>query len=230
MFAERAAKRERRPKRARAMVEDEMPSAGQRYCISTQKYCISTQKYYTVNSITKLICVSVQEPIRKQEKEAGSLCLTKSWPTPAARLWNTTELGETATCLSPACLSWPACLSPINCLSAHLSACHLCLITDLPSVTGSVSVWTGSVLAAPGKSYLLSLSVTHVDLKQSWDCLRSVLSIRFKKKWEPRWPPRAEAFLLSFNCKSYFVLFIEDLNKAVQNCVCSLFCAASVEL
>lgn len=61
MFAERAAKRERRPKRARAMVEDEMQSAGQRYYISIQKY-------YTVNSIIKLICVSVQEPIRKQEK------------------------------------------------------------------------------------------------------------------------------------------------------------------
>lgn len=34
MFAERAAKRERRPKRARAMVEEEMPSAGQR-CYSS---------------------------------------------------------------------------------------------------------------------------------------------------------------------------------------------------
>lgn len=71
MFAERAAKRERRPKRARAMVEDETPSAGQRYYISVQKY-------YTVNSINTLICVSVQEPIRKQEKWAGSLCLIKS--------------------------------------------------------------------------------------------------------------------------------------------------------
>lgn len=35
MFAERAAKRERRPKRARAMVEEETPSAGQRYYTKT---------------------------------------------------------------------------------------------------------------------------------------------------------------------------------------------------
>ncbi|KAI3369663.1 hypothetical protein L3Q82_024500 [Scortum barcoo] len=34
MFAERAAKRERRPKRARAMVEDELPSTGQKYYIT----------------------------------------------------------------------------------------------------------------------------------------------------------------------------------------------------
>uniref|UniRef100_A0A8C4I0S8 RNA helicase n=1 Tax=Dicentrarchus labrax TaxID=13489 RepID=A0A8C4I0S8_DICLA len=40
MFAERAAKRERRPKRARAMVEDETPPAG------TQKHCIRKKSVF----------------------------------------------------------------------------------------------------------------------------------------------------------------------------------------
>lgn len=102
-----------------------------------------------VNSLTKLNCVSVQQPIRRQEKDA-SLCLIKSWPTPAARFSNTTEPGETVILPVhlPTYLSVCAAVSPV-CL-------YTCLITDHPSQTGSVSVWTGSVLAAQSKCCRLS--------------------------------------------------------------------------
>lgn len=46
-------------------------------------------------------CVCEQQPIGRMEKEAGSLFSIKSWPTPAARLWNTTELGESVHLLVP---------------------------------------------------------------------------------------------------------------------------------
>lgn len=71
MFAERAAKRERRPKRARAMLEEETPIAG-------LNYCISTHKYFTLRSLARLSYVFVQQPIRKKEEEAESLLLIKS--------------------------------------------------------------------------------------------------------------------------------------------------------
>ncbi len=92
MFAERAAKRERRLERARAMVEDETPTAGQKDLISTQiRYRSAvtlpyyrlpttsvTLQYKTVNRLTKINCVALHQAIRKQEKEGRSLCLIKS--------------------------------------------------------------------------------------------------------------------------------------------------------
>lgn len=64
--------------------------------------------------------LSLQRPNETQEKEGRSLCLIKSWPTPAARLSNTTELGE-CTCLSVhLSVWWSVCLSHTSvCLSVH---------------------------------------------------------------------------------------------------------------
>lgn len=175
MFAERAAKRERRPKRARAMVEDETPSAGQTCDISVQKYC--NQYLYT----DLCFCAGANQ---KAGKVGRKSVFDKELTNTSSKALKHYRAGWDC------CLS--VCLSLVTCLSAHLSSYHLHLITDLPSVTGSASVWTGSVLAAPGKPYLLSL-----DLRQSWDDSLSVLSFRFKKKWAPRW--RISCRLLTVN-------------------------------
>lgn len=74
MFAERAAKRERRPKRARAMAEEEAPSAGRTPLRARQHYAHE----YAVNHVTNASRVSLQQPVRKDERAARSRHLIKS--------------------------------------------------------------------------------------------------------------------------------------------------------
>lgn len=74
MFAERAAKRERRPKRARAMAEEEAASTGQTPH-RTQQH--NTHEY-AVNHETNASRVSLQQPARKDERVARSRRLIKS--------------------------------------------------------------------------------------------------------------------------------------------------------
>lgn len=73
MFAERAAKRERRPKRARAMPEEEAPSKGQK------SHHSSKQAETVVGHQVSHSPVSVQQqPNRRHRKVARSRPLTKN--------------------------------------------------------------------------------------------------------------------------------------------------------
>lgn len=72
MFAERAAKRERRPKRARAMPEEEEPSKGLKSHHSSEQP--ETVEGHLVNPSP----VSVQQPNRRQLKVARSQPSTRN--------------------------------------------------------------------------------------------------------------------------------------------------------
>lgn len=67
MYAERAAKRDRRPKRARAMVEDETPIAGWKYseCLLHGFTNIPQCKHFVVS-----LCIS-QSETRKRRQEVS---------------------------------------------------------------------------------------------------------------------------------------------------------------
>lgn len=74
MFAERAAKRERRPKRARAMPEEEAPSKGQKSHHSTEQ--AETVVGHQVSHCP--VSVQQQQPNRRHRKVARSRPLTKN--------------------------------------------------------------------------------------------------------------------------------------------------------
>lgn len=159
MFAERAAKRERRPKKARAMPEDEPPLKGQKH--DTLRPDQNLQNHEP--NWCRLTCFCLQQPIRKQQAEAGSRCLMRNWPTPAGSPWKTTEPGETGYilviywlsigCLLIVCYQLAMCFFLTCCLS---SSGH-------PSQTGSASAWTGSGRAAPGKPHIWALVIVLFD-------------------------------------------------------------------
>lgn len=160
MFAERAAKRERRPKRARAMPEEEESSKGQK---SDQS---SKQPETVVGDLVNhcpVSPVSVQQPNRKHLKVARSRLLTKSWPTLAGKHWRTTEQGE---------YDWL-----IHWLTALLSD-WLAVSSGLLSQTESVLVWTGCALVVLGESIRLSCRVSHIGSEQNEDCLSSAPQVQ----------------------------------------------------
>lgn len=155
--------------------------------VKVKHKCLETQTLWNVSKQT----VCLLQPIRKEEKEAGSRCSIKSWPTPAARLWNTTEPGETLSVCPHICLS----------ISGHPSHC---LSPYRPSFADRKRL--GLDRKRPGGNRWVRPSSLSFQWRFQWLTFCSVLQVQEEVKQR-----RTQALILSF-----FLLIKLVLNKVVS--------------
>lgn len=198
MFAERAAKRERRPKRARVMVEEEVPSAGQRCSSRTWRAAQPLQEF----PFWWMSNVSVDTAAKRKVKAGGRKSVFDQ------ELTNTNRKS-----LKNYRAGWDCSSARTSVFrSTYLSECPGSVIPDLHSQIGSILNWTGSGHTTPGRCPFLLEGFTCAVLM--------VVSFRYRKKWNAGLPA-ATLSSESFACSSLL------MNKCIcSSLLCRLFSKA----